>query len=95
MSRKGETTAEKPTASVSFNANVSDEPKRRKIMYIVYLIAALDVTWMFLQFSVTPVSISLVSVEETEFSAPAVKWTLRKLLRILSYISDVDYSSDR
>uniref|UniRef100_A0A3Q3QDM7 Organic cation transporter-like protein 2 n=1 Tax=Monopterus albus TaxID=43700 RepID=A0A3Q3QDM7_MONAL len=27
---------------------------KRKIIYIVYLIAALDVTWMFLQFSVTP-----------------------------------------
>uniref|UniRef100_A0A3Q3W2D4 Organic cation transporter-like protein 2 n=1 Tax=Mola mola TaxID=94237 RepID=A0A3Q3W2D4_MOLML len=31
-----------------------DPPHRAKIIYAVYLIAALDITWMFLQFSVTP-----------------------------------------
>ncbi|XP_033473334.1 solute carrier family 22 member 18 [Epinephelus lanceolatus] len=54
MSAKGEATEEPPTASVSPQANVTDQQKRTKIIYIVYLIAALDITWMFLQFSVTP-----------------------------------------
>ncbi|XP_008335192.1 solute carrier family 22 member 18 [Cynoglossus semilaevis] len=31
-----------------------DQPRRKRIIHIVYLIAALDITWMFLQFSVTP-----------------------------------------
>ncbi|XP_042346845.1 solute carrier family 22 member 18 [Plectropomus leopardus] len=35
-------------------ANVTDQSKRMKIIYIVYLLAALDITWMFIQFSVTP-----------------------------------------
>ncbi|XP_029353710.1 solute carrier family 22 member 18 [Echeneis naucrates] len=32
----------------------ADRAERKKIIYIVYVIAALDITWMFLQFSVTP-----------------------------------------
>ncbi|XP_026234388.1 solute carrier family 22 member 18 [Anabas testudineus] len=32
----------------------TDQPNRKKVIHIVYLIAALDITWMFLQFSVTP-----------------------------------------
>ena len=31
---------------------------RSRVIYATYLIAALDVTWMFLQMSVTPVSVS-------------------------------------
>lgn len=34
--------------------------QRVKVVNVTYLIAALDVTWMFLQFSVTPVSIITV-----------------------------------
>jgi len=30
---------------------------KQKVIYITYLIAALDVTWLFLQFSITPVRI--------------------------------------
>uniref|UniRef100_A0A8C9YYH2 Organic cation transporter-like protein 2 n=1 Tax=Sander lucioperca TaxID=283035 RepID=A0A8C9YYH2_SANLU len=40
--------------SAPTQANVTDQPKRMKIIHVVYLIAALDITWMFLQFSVTP-----------------------------------------
>lgn len=28
---------------------------KQRVIYITYLIAALDVTWLFLQFSITPV----------------------------------------
>ncbi|XP_034385544.1 solute carrier family 22 member 18 [Cyclopterus lumpus] len=34
--------------------NVTEQRKRTTIIRVVYVIAALDVTWMFLQFSVTP-----------------------------------------
>ncbi|XP_078110030.1 solute carrier family 22 member 18 [Sander vitreus] len=54
MSRRGETTDETSRASAPTQANVTDQPKRMKIIHVVYLIAALDITWMFLQFSVTP-----------------------------------------
>ncbi|KAM4593172.1 solute carrier family 22 member 18 [Odontesthes bonariensis] len=53
MSR-GETTEETSGAAVSSPASAADKQKRMKIIFIVYIIAALDVTWMFLQFSVTP-----------------------------------------
>ncbi len=43
-----------------------------KITHVIYLIAALDITWMFLQFSVTPVSISVMSEQEAKISMPAV-----------------------
>lgn len=51
MSRKGETTEETSRAPVASRAN---EAERMKTIYIVYLICALDITWMFLQFSITP-----------------------------------------
>ncbi|TDH17427.1 hypothetical protein EPR50_G00007990 [Perca flavescens] len=54
MSRRGETTEETSRASAPTQANVTDQPKRMKVIRVVYLIAALDITWMFLQFSVTP-----------------------------------------
>ncbi|XP_059203266.1 solute carrier family 22 member 18 [Centropristis striata] len=54
MSGRGETTEGTSRASVSSPANATDQPKKMKIINIVYLIAALDITWMFLQFSVTP-----------------------------------------
>ncbi|XP_070757925.1 solute carrier family 22 member 18 isoform X1 [Enoplosus armatus] len=54
MSRRGETTQEASRASVSSQDDVTEQPKRTTVIYIVYLIAALDITWMFLQFSVTP-----------------------------------------
>lgn len=31
-----------------------DASKKQKVIYITYLIAALDITWLFLQFSITP-----------------------------------------
>nr|XP_057933005.1 solute carrier family 22 member 18 [Doryrhamphus excisus] len=42
------------TASVSVQANSAAQLKKNKTIHVVYLIAALDITWMFLQFSVTP-----------------------------------------
>ncbi|XP_070687487.1 solute carrier family 22 member 18 [Pempheris klunzingeri] len=55
MSQTGEITEEtSPGASVSPQINAADRQKRTKIIYIVYVIAALDITWTFLQFSVTP-----------------------------------------
>lgn len=57
MSRRSDTTEtndETSRASVCSQANAADQPKRTKIIYVVYIIAALDITWMFLQFSVTP-----------------------------------------
>uniref|UniRef100_A0A3Q4HPF0 Organic cation transporter-like protein 2 n=1 Tax=Neolamprologus brichardi TaxID=32507 RepID=A0A3Q4HPF0_NEOBR len=54
MSRRGERNEETDKASVS--SNVADDSQRMTTIYAVYLIAALDITWMFLQVSVTPVS---------------------------------------
>uniref|UniRef100_A0A1A8N2P4 Organic cation transporter-like protein 2 n=2 Tax=Nothobranchius pienaari TaxID=704102 RepID=A0A1A8N2P4_9TELE len=54
MNRGSETTEEKLEASVSSPSNATDQQKKMKIIYIVYIIAALDLTWMFLSFSVTP-----------------------------------------
>uniref|UniRef100_A0A7N8X5X8 Organic cation transporter-like protein 2 n=1 Tax=Mastacembelus armatus TaxID=205130 RepID=A0A7N8X5X8_9TELE len=54
MSLKSGTTVGSSKASVSSGEDVADPHTRTKIIYIVYLIAALDITWMFLQFSVTP-----------------------------------------
>ncbi|XP_070820991.1 solute carrier family 22 member 18 [Chaetodon trifascialis] len=54
MHRRAETTEETSRASVSPQTNPADQRKRTKIIYVVYLIAGLDITWMFLQFSVTP-----------------------------------------
>ncbi|XP_044076366.1 solute carrier family 22 member 18 [Siniperca chuatsi] len=54
MSRRGETTEEASGASLSSQTKAEHQPKKMQIIYVVYLIAALDTTWMFLQFSVTP-----------------------------------------
>lgn len=56
MRRGEEITTESSGAPVPVSSqnNLVDKQKRAKIIYIVYLIAALDITWMFLQFSVTP-----------------------------------------
>ncbi|KAM9367027.1 solute carrier family 22 member 18 [Symphorus nematophorus] len=55
MSRRGETTVESSRAPVSSQTDdVADQRKRTNVIFVVYIIAALDITWMFLQFSVTP-----------------------------------------
>lgn len=55
MSRRGETIEESSGAPVSSQTKqAADQRTRTNIIYIVYVIAALDITWMFLQFSVTP-----------------------------------------
>ncbi|XP_061831027.1 solute carrier family 22 member 18 [Nerophis lumbriciformis] len=38
----------------SSQPNAVTQLKKNNILYIVYVIAALDITWMFLQFSITP-----------------------------------------
>lgn len=50
MNPSGKTTEETSKSSLS----PEEQQKRRKVIRIVYIIAALDITWMFLQFSVTP-----------------------------------------
>ncbi len=72
MSRRGETTEETSRAPVSSQTNAAEQRRRTKIIHVVYLIVALDITWMFLQFSVTPVSISVMSEQEAEISVPAL-----------------------
>lgn len=62
-----------------------DQPRRKRIIHIVYLIAALDITWMFLQFSVTPVSIlslnlHVMSQREVQFYPVAYTTLLSKSL---------------
>lgn len=52
--------------------NTVDKRNRGKIIQVVYIIAALDITWMFLQFSITPVSIPAMSKQEAEISVHAV-----------------------
>ncbi|KAM4596403.1 solute carrier family 22 member 18 [Fundulus diaphanus] len=51
---EGETTAEAPRAPVSSAANTAEQSGKMRVIYAVYVIAALDITWMFLSFSVTP-----------------------------------------
>ncbi|XP_069021693.1 solute carrier family 22 member 18 [Embiotoca jacksoni] len=51
MSPRVEPTSRPPA---SFPAEVADRPKKVKIIHVVYLLSALDITLMFLQFSVTP-----------------------------------------
>lgn len=67
MSRRGETTEETSRAPVvsSSQTDAAEQRKRTTVINVVYLIAALDITWMFLQFSVTPVSISSVMSERS------------------------------
>lgn len=52
----------------SSQSNTVDKRNRSKVILIAYIITALDITWMFLQFSVTPVSISTISQQEAEIS---------------------------
>lgn len=52
--------------------NAADKRNRSKVIQIVYIIAALDVTWMFLQFSITPVSVSSISPQKAEISVHAL-----------------------
>ncbi len=66
MSRAGEKAEETSRASGSSQINLTEQRKRTNTIYIVYLIAALDITWMFLQFSVTPVSINAKLEQEAE-----------------------------
>ncbi|XP_030581537.1 solute carrier family 22 member 18 isoform X2 [Archocentrus centrarchus] len=54
MSRRGERNDQTTTASVSSPETAADHSQRMKTIYIMYLITALEITWMFLQFSVTP-----------------------------------------
>ncbi|XP_061593941.1 solute carrier family 22 member 18 [Cololabis saira] len=54
MKRGGGKAEEMSTTSVSSAASAADQRRKGTIIYIVYIIAALDITWMFLQFSVTP-----------------------------------------
>lgn len=55
MSGREETAPEtRPGGSLPSRDDVAEQQKRTKTIYIVYVIAALDITWMFLQFSVTP-----------------------------------------
>uniref|UniRef100_A0A671VRX0 Organic cation transporter-like protein 2 n=1 Tax=Sparus aurata TaxID=8175 RepID=A0A671VRX0_SPAAU len=56
MSRRGETTEETSRAPVvsSSQTDAAEQRKRTTVINVVYLIAAFDITWMFLQFSVTP-----------------------------------------
>lgn len=51
--------------------NTADKRNREKIIHVVYIIAALEITWMFLQFSITPVSIRAMS--KPRF--PCMQWT--------------------
>lgn len=60
------------TEGSSSQNNAADKRKRDKVILIVYIIAALDITWMFLQFSITPVSISALSKQEAQISVHAV-----------------------
>lgn len=67
MNRKVQV-AEEPSSQ----NNTADKRNRAKIIYVVYIIAASEITWMFLQFSITPVSISAMSKQEAEISVRAV-----------------------
>lgn len=57
-----------PAMETSLQSNTADKRNRSKVIHIVYIIAALDITWMFLQFSITPVSISVIFQPEAEIS---------------------------
>lgn len=76
MTRKVEAAME-----TSLQSNTADKRNRSKVIQIVYIITALDITWMFLQFSITPVSISAISQQEAEISAHALNAQSRILFR--------------
>ncbi|XP_038126902.1 solute carrier family 22 member 18 [Cyprinodon tularosa] len=50
MKREGGTSA----APASSTTKTKEESHRMRVIFVVYIIAVLDVTWMFLSFSVTP-----------------------------------------
>ncbi|XP_077443377.1 solute carrier family 22 member 18 isoform X1 [Stigmatopora argus] len=50
----GRAEASDKAAWVGSTSNAATQMKRKTTIYIVYLIAALDITWMFMQFSITP-----------------------------------------
>ncbi|XP_068171281.1 solute carrier family 22 member 18 [Antennarius striatus] len=51
---EAEPTEEASGAPGSSRRNPADDRRKTRVIFIVYLLAALDVSWMFLQFSVTP-----------------------------------------
>lgn len=52
--------------------NTADKRNRERVINVVYIIAASEITWMFLQFSITPVSISAMAKQEAEISVHAM-----------------------
>lgn len=54
MKREIETTVEPPPNPVFSTANTAEQSKKTRVIYAVYIIVSLDITWMFLQLSVTP-----------------------------------------
>lgn len=60
------------TEEPSSQNNTKDIKNPAKVIQVVYIIAALDITWMFLQFSITPVSIPTLAKHEAEISVHAV-----------------------
>ncbi|XP_014853052.1 PREDICTED: solute carrier family 22 member 18 [Poecilia mexicana] len=54
MKRRGETTAEPSGTPGLSTTNTAEQSKKMRVIYVVYIIVSLDITWMFLQFSVTP-----------------------------------------
>lgn len=73
-------------------ATAAERKNATKIINIVYVIAALDVTWMFLQFSVTPVSINAAR-RSSEPRFPRVREHARRRKRpeALSRVGDVSF----
>lgn len=61
-----------PAMETSSQNNTADKRNRSKVIQIIYIIAALDITWMFLQFSITPVSVSTMFHQEAEISVHAL-----------------------
>lgn len=54
MKREIESTVEPPPNPVFSTANTAEQSKKTRVIYAVYIIVSLDITWMFLQLSVTP-----------------------------------------
>lgn len=69
-----------PAMETSLQSNTADKRNRSKVIHIIYIIAALDITWMFLQFSITPVSISVISQQEAEISVQGLNAESRAVL---------------
>lgn len=69
-----------PAMETSLQSNTADKRNRSKIIHIVYIISALDISWMFLQFSITPVSISVISQQEADISVQGLNVESRAVL---------------